>query len=313
MSLRTLTEISIQGPLGTVSDGSRSKKGYVPQWKEVPIAKEKYLGKVIQYLGASDGEFTHNYFYECISEEPEDGTIVYEWIRVGVQPEGGLEPQNPDYMTHVNKPAINGTVLEGNLTHDQLGLAGAEEVAQGIEDIYQFIDDSVNDCVVDVSKKSGETLGLTVAYGDDVTEDIDLDHLHSQYLTQHQDLSEYAKTQEVAIYLEDKAQKNLSNVTGSYDWVVVDNKTSNYRVWRNKKLECRGIATSVASSDGVTISLPMAYENQNYIIHIDVREIGNWFISCAPIGNQQFKVRISDSYGTPKAVSFSWTTEGYII
>ena len=53
----------------------------------MPTASADELGKVYQFIGTTDANYTHGYFYECVS----DGATpaVYSWSRVDVQP-GGL-------------------------------------------------------------------------------------------------------------------------------------------------------------------------------------------------------------------------------
>lgn len=68
----------------------------------------------------------------------------------------------------------------------------------------------------------------------------------------------------------------------------------------------KGIATSVANSDGGEITLSKAFANANYTVNVTPRAIGNYFVSTQITATNKFKVRISDYYGNPVAVSFSW-------
>ena len=68
----------------------------------------------------------------------------------------------------------------------------------------------------------------------------------------------------------------------------------------------KGIATSVANASGGEVSLTKAMSSNNYVVHITPRAIGNYFVSCSIVNTQKFNVRISDYYGNPVAVSFSW-------
>lgn len=216
------------------------------------------------------------------------------------------------YPELTEKPQINGVTLSGNKTSSELYLASADELAEDVESLTELIDQVSDDSVVDIERPESENLELSVTYGDDVVETIDLDHLHSQYLTQHQSLTEYAKTSEVADYLEDKANINLANVTAGYDWVVVSNSTSKYRTWRNGWTECRGIITTTASTTGTEVTLPLPFKDTNYIVSAMPRAIGNFFISYEPVTTQKFIVRTNNYHAEPISVEISWEAKGYI-
>ena len=50
----------------------------------MPAPNVVSFGKVYQYIGETTGDFTHNYFYECILE-----SSVYRWVNVTVQQSAG--------------------------------------------------------------------------------------------------------------------------------------------------------------------------------------------------------------------------------
>lgn len=53
----------------------------------IPTATSYYLGKVYQYTGATNANYTHGYFYQCVSDGAASPT--YSWERIDVQPSGG--------------------------------------------------------------------------------------------------------------------------------------------------------------------------------------------------------------------------------
>lgn len=57
---------------------------HMVQETSFPTAAPKYLGKVYQYIGVTDANFTHGYVYECVS----DGQTIptFTWENVEVQP-----------------------------------------------------------------------------------------------------------------------------------------------------------------------------------------------------------------------------------
>lgn len=53
----------------------------------MPTAAVGELGKVYQFIGTTDANYTHGYFYECVSDGQTPAT--YSWTRIDVQPGGG--------------------------------------------------------------------------------------------------------------------------------------------------------------------------------------------------------------------------------
>lgn len=50
----------------------------------LPEASSLYEGKCLQYIGETTAEYTHGYFYDCVSsEDPENpGSLVWAWESV---------------------------------------------------------------------------------------------------------------------------------------------------------------------------------------------------------------------------------------
>ena len=69
---KTADDLSLQGKM---------------QYSTLPTASVDYLGKTVQYIGATGNGLTHNFFYECVS----DGgvTPTYSWEVSTVQEGGG--------------------------------------------------------------------------------------------------------------------------------------------------------------------------------------------------------------------------------
>lgn len=53
----------------------------------MPEPSATSLGKIVQYVGDTNEDFTHGYFYECVASD--DPTPVYSWENVKVQSGGG--------------------------------------------------------------------------------------------------------------------------------------------------------------------------------------------------------------------------------
>ena len=54
------------------------------QFSTMPTASADYLGKIVQYTGATNANYTNGYFYVCVSETENDVT-TYSWSNIEVQ------------------------------------------------------------------------------------------------------------------------------------------------------------------------------------------------------------------------------------
>lgn len=257
----------------------------------------------------------------------------------------------------LDKPHINGHILSGDKTANELDLVHSSQFANlsilvaehnntltadindlsgvveqnyteahnSIEELHELLEENVvslQSAIDDVEdgailkldfEDKGTSQDLIITYGDDETETLDLSHEHSQYLTQHQNISNLATKTELGHDLSLKANIDFSNIPGAYDYVfqsITYNGESGKRKWRNGRMEQWGIATSNASGE-VDFALHEAFKDMKFLIIIEPREKGNFFHYAYPSGVQTFKTRISDSYGTPRAVTFQWKAEGY--
>ena len=57
------------------------------QVSEMPEANQSNEGKIVEYIGETDQDYTHGYFYECVSDG--EATPTYSWQQTNVQPSGG--------------------------------------------------------------------------------------------------------------------------------------------------------------------------------------------------------------------------------
>ena len=54
------------------------------QMSTLPTASASELGKIYQYIGATDVNYTNGYFYKCVSDGQQPAT--YSWVQTNVQP-----------------------------------------------------------------------------------------------------------------------------------------------------------------------------------------------------------------------------------
>lgn len=53
------------------------------QYETMPTADESNVGKIVEFVGATDATYTNGYFYKCVSGgEP----LTYSWQQINVQP-----------------------------------------------------------------------------------------------------------------------------------------------------------------------------------------------------------------------------------
>lgn len=71
------------------------------QSEDMPEADEDSVGKIIQYIWETDANFTHWYFYECVSDGEDPAT--YSWVRIDVQPAGAWDDHEFITLTAYNQ------------------------------------------------------------------------------------------------------------------------------------------------------------------------------------------------------------------
>lgn len=76
--------------------------------KSMPTAGSEYRGKIIQYVGESDGTYTKGYFYVC----NEEGSGTYSWSQIDVQPSGGGSTGGKIFTIATAKSNINSSDTE---------------------------------------------------------------------------------------------------------------------------------------------------------------------------------------------------------
>ena len=108
------------------------------QFSAMPTAGD-HPQEVIQYTGADTADYKRGYFYRS-TPVVVSGELTYVWQQIDTQ------PSNNDYDAVSNKPAINGTTLQGDKTSSQLSLQDIiqyatlpEASASLLGKIYQYI------------------------------------------------------------------------------------------------------------------------------------------------------------------------------
>ena len=83
-----MTNTNAYTPTGDYNPATKKyvddNKGQTIQYETMPTASADYLGKIVQYTGTTNANYTNGYFYVCVSETENDVT-TYSWSNVEVQ------------------------------------------------------------------------------------------------------------------------------------------------------------------------------------------------------------------------------------
>ena len=66
------------------------------QKDEMPTATAQQLGQVYQYVGPTDINYTHGYYYEC-----KFNGVDYYWDQTDVQPSSDVDPLTPEQINNL--------------------------------------------------------------------------------------------------------------------------------------------------------------------------------------------------------------------
>lgn len=81
----------------------------VEQYEELPEITAEMVGKVVQYVGETDEDYIHNYFYEAVSDG--EATPTYSWEQKNVQP--GSSGGDASLQTAVTSNLAVGAIPSG--------------------------------------------------------------------------------------------------------------------------------------------------------------------------------------------------------
>lgn len=62
------------------------------QFATMPTASIDYLGRIVEFTGTTDANYTNGYFYKCVSDGQNPAT--YSWVQTNVQPGSSLPSQS---------------------------------------------------------------------------------------------------------------------------------------------------------------------------------------------------------------------------
>lgn len=79
-SASNLNSLTVQNAI-TELDGLVGEK--LTQYSVMPTASAEYVGKVVQFIGTTDQDYTNGYFYVCV-QLGTMSSITYSWINVNV-------------------------------------------------------------------------------------------------------------------------------------------------------------------------------------------------------------------------------------
>lgn len=78
------------------------------QLDSFPVASEKYFGKIYQYIGTTTNDYTHGYFYQCVSNGETPAVYTWEYVQTSdiqiatVQKAGIVKPDGETIQVDAN-------------------------------------------------------------------------------------------------------------------------------------------------------------------------------------------------------------------
>lgn len=57
----------------------------------MPTANIENFGKIVQYIGITDTDYTNGHFYKCVTTDDGQGGLIYEWIHQNVDEISGKQ------------------------------------------------------------------------------------------------------------------------------------------------------------------------------------------------------------------------------
>ena len=115
----TLDSLSVSDSNKLLFNGKDICKDNIYQYSTMPVASANNVDTVAQYTGITNGDYTHNYFYECTKAN--DGT--YKWVNVKVQSgndsSASIDDTNvSDSTTYSSTKITNDFYTKANATTD---------------------------------------------------------------------------------------------------------------------------------------------------------------------------------------------------
>lgn len=98
-----------------VNDGDFATKRYVDNtaatYSVMPASSATTVGKVVQYVGDTDANYTQGYFYIGVSDENDPPT--YSWEQIDIQPSASMELDSAKFGGLTDSDQANALVLDG--------------------------------------------------------------------------------------------------------------------------------------------------------------------------------------------------------
>ena len=121
----SFVELTAEGGTGVKKLDFAFIPNLVTDWSECP-ASEDTLGKIVQYVGVTDQNYTNGYFYECVSDGGNPAT--YSWEQVDVQPQGGSVSDVQINNTSILSGGVANLMAQGTYNASTNKLATMSEV-----------------------------------------------------------------------------------------------------------------------------------------------------------------------------------------
>lgn len=121
------------------------KQRTLSQYSTMPTAGASYVGRIVQYIGATNVNYTEGYYYKC-TVTGEVGSEVYSWEQINIQPSDVVNVVEDGNMNPVTSNAVYDEAQEiklsiSNLSASVLHTSG-NETATGVKTFSSGINSS---------------------------------------------------------------------------------------------------------------------------------------------------------------------------
>ena len=118
---------SIQSLTNTVNGLSAESLGAVPQYINIPVAGQQWVGRIIQYIGSATSGYIKGYFYICV----QDGQS-YSWQNIVVQRDITVDDAMSDSSTNPVQNMVVKNAIDIEVNTLSTSINNAKGTANGL-------------------------------------------------------------------------------------------------------------------------------------------------------------------------------------
>lgn len=284
----TLDSLSISDSNKLLFNGKDICKDNIYQYSTMPVASADNVDTIVQYIGITNGDYTHNYFYECTKAN--DST--YKWVNVKVQSgndsSASIDDTNVsdsttysstkitnDFYTKANATTdlnnkVDTTTFETHTNNADVHISAVDRTKwdnkSDFDGKYTSLTDTPTIPTVDVNKEYVDTELTKKVNVADMPTNVSTFTNDSGYLTEHQSLDGYAKTNEIPTVTNDLTNELKAN----YDLAFTQTHTHS-----NKELLDNLTTETIAKYDNA-VTNSHTHTNSDVLNTLSADNITNW-------------------------------------